>query len=248
MTTSVSITGGAGVIGASLAERRLDRGSQVTVFDNFHPQLADINRANAARLTHRGAQVEDGNICEPVALQSALDRASPNVIYHLAAETGTGPSYDHPARHTHVNVTGPGQCLGNTYTGVLSLFLRRMTQGKTLHIFEDGNITRDFLYIDDAVFARKCMGEVDRKPADPVDIGAGEPTTLLSVARQMLQQVGRDETGHETTGAFRPGDIRHAPAGTATAGTSLGRRPKVDLTTGLGRLIQWGHSQQDKAT
>ena len=51
------------------------------------------------------------------------------------------------------NVYGVGQSLGNPYTGVLSLFTKLALSGGILPVYEDGNIVRDFVYIDDVVAA-----------------------------------------------------------------------------------------------
>ena len=51
------------------------------------------------------------------------------------------------------NVYGVGQSLDNPYTGVLSLFTKRALSGEVLPVDEDGNIVRDFVYIEDVVAA-----------------------------------------------------------------------------------------------
>lgn len=360
MTPSVFITGGGGFIGAHLAERLVAKGQSVTIFDNFHPQLAGLNVENAARLKQHGVRVVEGDVCDRDAVGAALSAARPDVVYHLAAETGTGQSYDHPARYAHVNVTGtaqlveamrtlsnpverviltssravygegayvdgsgapslpvprtqkdmaagdfdpkdvrgqrltpvatnaqcpprpasvyastklmqeyllsqtltdsetelgvlrlhnvygPGQSLNNPYAGVLSLFARQILDGKALEVFEDGHITRDFVFIDDVVTALERMGEIDVMPSDPIDIGTGRPSTILDVATELLRLMGRDDTSLTVTGAFRPGDIRHALADTSAAQDRLGWRAEHDLTTGLDRLIGWSQTHQTK--
>src|SRR5262249_11800578 len=51
------------------------------------------------------------------------------------------------------NVYGPGQSLSNPYTGVLSTFAKQLMDGAELNIYEDGQITRDFVFVDDVVSA-----------------------------------------------------------------------------------------------
>jgi len=51
------------------------------------------------------------------------------------------------------NVYGPGQSLKNPYTGILSIFSTLIRQGKPINIFEDGQESRDFVFIDDVVEA-----------------------------------------------------------------------------------------------
>ena len=49
------------------------------------------------------------------------------------------------------NVYGPGQSLTNSYTGIVALFARLAREQRTLEVYEDGRIVRDFVYIDDVV-------------------------------------------------------------------------------------------------
>ena len=51
------------------------------------------------------------------------------------------------------NVYGPGQSLSNPYTGILSIFSTRMLNGNDIDIYEDGEESRDFVFIDDVVEA-----------------------------------------------------------------------------------------------
>ena len=51
------------------------------------------------------------------------------------------------------NVYGPGQSPHNPYTGIITLFHRLASRGETLDVYEDGEISRDFVFIDDVVAA-----------------------------------------------------------------------------------------------
>ncbi|MFN3210775.1 MAG: NAD-dependent epimerase/dehydratase family protein, partial [Roseovarius sp.] len=101
----IFITGGAGFIGSRLA-LALGSDAEVTVYDNFHPQAHDGNPENRERVAAAGVTVVDGDVRDPEALGAAIAAADPTVVYHLAAETGTGQSFDLPARYSDVNVMG----------------------------------------------------------------------------------------------------------------------------------------------
>lgn len=137
------------------------------------------------------------------------------------------------------NVYGPGQSLGNPYTGVLAVFAERIAAGRTLEVFEDGAITRDFVYIDDVVEAFLRMVQSPIVTAQPLDIGAGTATTILAVARRLLTVMGADPEALRVTGAYRPGDVRHAVADISAARAVLGWQPTVGLETGLTRFAAW---------
>lgn len=137
------------------------------------------------------------------------------------------------------NVYGPGQSLSNPYTGVLAVFAERIAAGQKLSIFEDGAITRDFVYIDDVVEAFVSMVHSPIVTAQPVDIGSGRAATILDVARSLLTVMGADPEALRVTGEYRPGDVRHAVADISAARAVLGWQPTVDLEAGLTRFADW---------
>ena len=137
------------------------------------------------------------------------------------------------------NVYGPGQSLNNPYTGVISIFARQIAEGKTLNIFEDGAITRDFVLVDDVIDAFIRIGAVAACPTDVIDIGFGEGVTIMDMARHLAALLGKDPDDMRVTGDFRPGDIRHAVADVARAREALDWSPRYDIKTGLGRFVEW---------
>ena len=140
------------------------------------------------------------------------------------------------------NVYGPGQSLNNPYTGVISIFARQIAEGKTLNIYEDGDITRDFVLVDDVVDAFARIGTTPDCPDDVIDIGSGEGATIMEVARHLMVLLGKDPDNMRITGDFRAGDIRYAVADITRARDALGWMPRYDIKTGLGRFVEW--SQQ----
>lgn len=104
--TKYFITGGAGFIGKRLTAALIASGHSVFVYDSFHQQVHKNPSVSAAELESLGAEVAQADVCDADFLQSAVMSFSPNIIVHLAAETGTGQSYDLPNRYCEVNVTG----------------------------------------------------------------------------------------------------------------------------------------------
>ena len=101
------ITGGAGFIGSHLAERLLDRGDRVVVFDNFDTYYDPaIKRRNIARVIDKGGVLVEGDLRDAAALD-ALFAANPiDQVVHLAARAGVRPSIEQPQLYLDVNVTG----------------------------------------------------------------------------------------------------------------------------------------------
>ena len=78
------------------------------------------------------------------------------------------------------NVYGPGQSLCNPYTGIVPLFAQLARAGERIPLYEDGEVTRDFVFVEDAARAI-CRAACDGTPSDfPYDIGSGEATSIRS--------------------------------------------------------------------
>lgn len=110
------------------------------------------------------------------------------------------------------NVYGPGQSPHNPYTGIITLFHRLASQGQALDIYEDGDIGRDFIVIDDVVSA--LMAGIAQPPAVDrpriLDVGTGVVTTIAEAARSIAKHHGAPDP--QVSGKFRDGDVRHAVA------------------------------------
>ena len=126
------------------------------------------------------------------------------------------------------NVYGPGQSPTNSYTGVLTFFAVRAVAGDTIEVFEDGDIGRDFVYIDDVVTAITTAA-VTRGPSSLADVGSGIRSTILDAAR--LIAAAAEAPDPVITGAYRLGDVRSAWA----TSVALDRVPLAD---GLGALVR----------
>ncbi len=143
------------------------------------------------------------------------------------------------------NVYGPGQSLLNPYTGVLSIFCQQLLAGKGISIYEDGQIVRDFVYVDDVVDAFVAAGESSRASSQLINIGSGAPVKIIDVARMILRNLSVEESVMTVTGQFRPGDIRHALADVARARDCLNWQPIVDVQEGIARLTRWARDVHD---
>ena len=99
----ILITGGAGFIGTHLTRHLLARGHEITVLDNFLPQVHAGSTALAADIAPH-VRLISGDVADAGALKSALTCAER--IVHLAAETGTGQSMYEVARYERTNLSG----------------------------------------------------------------------------------------------------------------------------------------------
>lgn len=100
---SAFVTGGAGFIGTHLTEVLVARGVRVTLYDSLHPQ---VHVGAVPVFQGEGVHLVRDDVCDGDALSAAISAADPDVIFHLAAETGTGQSHDLVTRYCDVNVGG----------------------------------------------------------------------------------------------------------------------------------------------
>ena len=101
---TVLVTGGAGFIGCALASRLADHSDRWVVFDSLHPQVHAGSRRPKG--LHPEAELVVGDVTDPAAWDSLLSGVKPDIMIHLAAETGTAQSLDEASRHSRVNVVG----------------------------------------------------------------------------------------------------------------------------------------------
>ncbi|MCX2933922.1 NAD-dependent epimerase/dehydratase family protein [Mycobacterium sp. CVI_P3] len=135
------------------------------------------------------------------------------------------------------NVYGPGQSLTNSYTGIVALFARLAREKHTLEVYEDGQIVRDFVFIDDVVEGLFSAIQAPAKTSRYVDIGSGVPTTIHELAQQLATICGAPEP--IVVGKFRDGDVRAARCDIVPTTNELGWQPKWPLEEGARALLGW---------
>jgi dTDP-L-rhamnose 4-epimerase len=351
----VLITGGAGFIGTNLARRLVHEGCQVTLFDNFNPQIHGDQRRLPDDLDGQ-VRLIVGDVRDRQVVRQALN--GQEVVVHLAAETGTGQSMYEVERYTSVNiggtatlvdswvndphshvrkivlassravygegkyqcsscsvvypamrqaedlgagqfeplcprcgavchslptdedsplqasslygltkqaqeqmlllfarslgqsafilryqnVYGPGQSMKNPYTGILTIFANQARAGQPIRIFEDGQESRDFIYIEDAVEATWRCIRPETTGIEIINVGSGESVTVSDVARQVVRYFG-DRSEVSITGEFRLGDIRHSLADLTRARQRLGFTPRWTFAEGVKEFLRWADAQ-----
>ncbi|MET4639071.1 NAD(P)-dependent oxidoreductase [Mycetocola sp. 2940] len=145
------------------------------------------------------------------------------------------------------NVYGPGQSLINSYTGIVSLFSQWAEEGKSIPVYEDGRITRDFVYIDDVASAFvAALDSPDPGSPKTFDVGSGIATTISQIAASIASYHGAPEP--HVTGAYRDGDVRFAACTIDRTVQELGWQPEWDVDRGVAGLQEWIASQTDRVS
>ncbi len=141
------------------------------------------------------------------------------------------------------NVYGPGQSLKNPYTGILSIFSTQILNGNNLNIFEDGEESRDFVYIRDVITATILGIENASANGQIFNVGSGKQTKVTEVAAK-LKEYYNSNIEINVTGNFRLGDIRHNFADISKINSILNFKPKYSFNEGLKLFVNWVKTQE----
>ena len=138
---------------------------------------------------------------------------------------------------------GPRQSIFNPYTGVIAIFCTRLLNNLAPILYEDGEQTRDFSFVEDIARANLLAAETDKLDGLPVNIGSACGTPIREIAEQ-LAQILKIDIAPELNAEFRPGEMRHLTSDTTLA-RFAGFKPTVDLGEGISRYIDWIRKQSD---
>jgi UDP-glucose 4-epimerase len=137
----------------------------------------------------------------------------------------------------YFNVYGPGQDPASEYAAVIPRFVTAVLDGTRPVINGSGDISRDFVYIDDVVEANMLASQAAVPANLTCNIATGSPTSLDQLLQAVTVGVGRDVD--PKFGPPRPGDIPHSYADIGVASRALGFRPRISLAEGIARTIDW---------
>jgi nucleoside-diphosphate-sugar epimerase len=143
----------------------------------------------------------------------------------------------------YFNIFGPHQDPSSPYSGVLARFITFMLRGEQPTIFGDGEQSRDFTYIDNAVAANllACIASASQVVGRVFNIATGHQATLnqtFALLRNITGYKGPVQYGPE-----RAGDIKHSFADISLAQKHLGYQPSIGFEEGLKRTVAWYREQ-----
>ncbi|MEY2550248.1 MAG: dTDP-L-rhamnose 4-epimerase [Verrucomicrobiota bacterium] len=138
---------------------------------------------------------------------------------------------------------GPRQSIFNPYTGVIAIFCTRLLNNLPPVLFEDGEQTRDFSFVEDIARANLLAADNDQLDGLPVNVGSGVGVSIRKIAEQISDALNI-HIAPELNGEFRPGEMRHLTSDTERI-RAAGYAPQVDLATGIRRYLDWIRQQSD---
>jgi len=139
----------------------------------------------------------------------------------------------------YFNVFGPHQDPTSHYSAVIPLFATALLEGRIPTVHGDGEQTRDFTYIDNAVQANlKAAAADERSSGEAMNIACGERVSLNQLLGVLAKIIG--VTDYEVTHTDpRPGDVRDSLADISKARNLIGYEPEVMLEEGLRKTVDW---------
>ncbi len=143
----------------------------------------------------------------------------------------------------YFNIFGPRQDPTTQYAGVIAKFATCALEGKPYPVFGDGNQSRDFTYVENAVLANLLAADaqLDSRESPLLNIAYGERTTLNQIIAMLNQVTGQNLAAQY--GPERAGDVRDSHADLTRAREILGYRPPIGVQEGLRRTLDWYRSQ-----
>lgn len=141
------------------------------------------------------------------------------------------------------NVYGPKQELGNPYTGIIGIFTNAISNGNSLELFEDGLVTRDFVFVEDVVEAIVQCALYKTPLNSTINVGSGDAVTLIGVVKTIAGLLNKTAQ-YTISGRFRVGDVRHAVADMEIYNKIFGEKEFTSLESGLSQYLEWYLNQQ----
>ncbi len=137
----------------------------------------------------------------------------------------------------YFNIFGPRQDPASDYAAVIPKFVDALRSGTRPTVHGDGEQTRDFTFVANAVLANLLACQAGPSACGQAyNVGCGERISLNELLLRIGELTGLDPTAEHVDP--RAGDVRHSLAGIEHATANLGYRPEVDLVEGLRRTLE----------
>ncbi|MBW7859194.1 MAG: Vi polysaccharide biosynthesis UDP-N-acetylglucosaminuronic acid C-4 epimerase TviC [Leptonema sp. (in: Bacteria)] len=143
----------------------------------------------------------------------------------------------------YFNVFGQRQDPNGAYAAVIPKWTAAMIQGQDVCINGDGETSRDFCFIENAVQANLLAATANDEAKNQVyNVAVGDRTTLnqlFQALQSALSENGKFYSKQPVYRDFRAGDVRHSQADISKAKKLLGYQPEYRITAGISKAMSW---------
>lgn len=178
----------------------------------------------------------------PINEDDGLASLSPYAVSKLGGENYCAAFYESYGVPTacvrYSNVYGPGQRFENPYSGVVAKFMRDARAGVPLSVHGDGEQTRDYTYVDDAIEATLAAAIRPRAEGEVFNVGTGIETSVNELGRAIGRAIGVEvELNHIDRRDID--NIRRRVVNIEKARRMLRWGPQITLERGLAETARW---------
>jgi len=144
----------------------------------------------------------------------------------------------------YFNVFGPNQDPSSLYSGVISIFITKLLEGKNPTIFGDGRQSRDFTFVKNVVEGNILAATVPLAANKIINIACGNRIDLNQLVNS-LNEILNSKIKPIYTDS-RPGDVKHSQADISLAREILGYSPRFSFKDGLIETVRWYNEEHEK--
>jgi nucleoside-diphosphate-sugar epimerase len=229
----------AAIVSPYLSVKKPDIVNEANVFGTLNVLRAAVKLKVKRVVFASSSSVYGNQTTLPISESNSLEPVTPYGASKLSAEKYCGAFYQTYGLSTvslrYFNVYGERQS-ANPYSGVIAIFVNRLSRGQQPRIYGDGGQTRDFIHVSDVVTANLRALETKRGIGEAFNIGTGQATNIKGLHGLLAGLLNRSDISPVYTDA-RPGDIKHSYANVAKAKDVLGFQAKIELKPGVALLV-----------
>ncbi|MCP4710721.1 MAG: SDR family oxidoreductase [Planctomycetes bacterium] len=138
----------------------------------------------------------------------------------------------------YYNVFGPRQDPNSQYAAAIPLFVSALLRGESPIIFDDGEQTRGFTYIENVLQANWLAAMAKHTYGDAVNISTSTAVSVNTVVNTIRELLGKEDIEPQYDPP-RQGDIKHSRADVSRAEEVIGYKPVVNFGEGIRQAIDW---------
>ncbi len=148
----------------------------------------------------------------------------------------------------YFNIFGPRQNANSAYAAVIAAFAKALGEGSAPVIFGDGEQSRDFTFVENAVHANLLAARAEESlGGEAMNIACGDRITVNQLAAAMARRYGQADV-QPIYQPPRAGDVRDSLADLELAQTRIGYRPIIGFEQGLDATVSWYQEQSGQST